>query len=517
MRVITPAEPARHTFLRMHVNRARFRTDEVLALDSVVRELRHDHVEPQSSVVRRSVRASDFFANDLAGQRLYIPVPVKPVGDTLADDETDRTRYADVTTLLETHDERGPQGGVLLLSGSGTGKTIACWKVFHDCLLHRHQYWSTEETDDVSGFHVVPPRLVQSVGCWLPLTDERLGDATGPHDLWFDLLWVAAFVRLPRSGDAHDRLRHWLIDGPRLFLCGDVNPVTFEMRLPVAEALHAFQSRWGRSGHRCLVTFRSTSQHSPAMHSLRAAFRTYELQVIPSDSATTYLRHFRDYENWVRRAVRRVLPTLPRREPMVAEIEAQVDELRQLIQRHVHAENSLISTPLLMHLVTFLRRSLEPNSPPPAPIRSLCDLYERVVELQLKREWKNYGRVMNSRIDLAQHETRSLTPPQHQASNAHLLRLSDGESGPRAAKIAMTRIALAMLAQSEDTATRISVDDARQWLLDPLGKNWIGPAIVPSDDYWQHDDRRNPSPYFHERFDRPELDLLLEFSLLKQE
>jgi hypothetical protein len=139
-------------------------------------------------------------------------------------------------------------------------------------------------------------------------------------------------------------------------------------------------------------------------------------------------------------------------------------------------EESLISTPLLMHFVSLLGgREL-------ADVETLADLYDGVVKRHLERELREHA--------------------------AHL----GGALGNfrKTARTALTRTALAMLALG---TTRLSPERVERLLSRPEAYRSAEKGWWPQGDFWL----RGQPPYYTHPFTAEEIEALLRFTLLRSD
>lgn len=111
----------------------------------------------------------DLFFAAYPGLQLYRPVAVIPVTDR------ERQPWTDLSALLrELADQQAP-AGVLLVAGSGGGKTVAMWKAFFDTVcrpLNRHWPPHKAEASQAPSPGDPPPILHDFVSCWLDVGAE---------------------------------------------------------------------------------------------------------------------------------------------------------------------------------------------------------------------------------------------------------------------------------------------------------------------------------------------------------
>lgn len=508
----------RHTLLRWHVAEQLGQTQrlDVLAIEELLQEIDvRDPAARAEPEVRRWLSRRQFFYRTYPDQRLYIPVRLR-VADGFTPHATDveqyrlnqwqhaqecrqafrekqkpptRTSfdlscYPELSDLIlamhrRLNDPREPdRRGIVLLSRSGAGKTLACRKSFYDC------FYATPDDEAVGQPQA---RLAGFLPCWVSLAGKL--SEIPEKDLIESLV-----VRTAQSGAATPvsvkAVRALLTCGPPLLLFFDLNAAAAAAQDLVARALVAFQQEYGRYGHRCIVTYRSSRSDAPAMQSLGGkkseAFGFYDLVPIRIPEACEYPTHLRQFEKEI--FTERLPQYAPQayRPPTTADIEADRNKLAQLAAQHVRAEpagpESLISTPLLMHFAASLPHGKLQS------VETLYDLYKHVVDKHLARDEEEYpGRLACIGQGVQERRERLLT--------------------------AMTRIALAIQAQGPDVF-RLPSELARHYACvstDPETGAWAD--WVPQEDFW----RRASCYYADDASDPPPVPALLEFSLLKLE
>jgi hypothetical protein len=158
---------------------------------------------------------------------------------------------------------------------------------------------------------------------------------------------ILAAAGLP--GQREYPLHSWLAHCSPLVLL-DLNAVGSDLlREAVACSLASFQC--GRSGRdRCVVAYRSTRNDDGAVGVLRrsGAFAFFDLAPLHVEQAVAYLRNVRVFEAEVYGQLGL--------EPSPRQIDEECARLRELVVRHVRGDESLISTPLLVFLISLLVR-----------------------------------------------------------------------------------------------------------------------------------------------------------------
>jgi len=369
----------RTTFVRSHIDPQLTAIDEVLAVKFLAGDLERGLGRKPTAAERRLL-LDDFFGREESGRWLYLPLALLPhAGDR-------PILPPDHLTCLTDYLARPPRGapGVLLAARSGAGKTMAGIKAFRDCVVRPRGADRPPLADRLP----VRLRLSSLSAVAETLSDlrrqadpaaarRRAGQVDSPR-IVEELLLVAADLTA-----SLESLRHWLRAGPPLLVFLDLNTADNNaVRLAVARSLCRFQEDYVRFGHRCIVTYRSTEAHDDAMTALResegALFRTFDLAPVDPTNAVAYLRHLRVFESDV---YGHFDLTPPRRD-----IERECRTLEGFVQRYAANRESLISTPLIMELVAMLRPRKPGDEKSSEFIKSLADLYERVVEDLLDRQ-----------------------------------------------------------------------------------------------------------------------------------
>jgi len=242
-----------------------------------------------------------------------------------------------------------------------------------------------------------------------------------------------------------------------------------------------------------VLTYRSTRGDDASMRWLQDSghFLFFDLETITIQTAQSYLRCFREFEQWAYDGENRVLPAPPGYQPATPdEVDSECALLGRLASLHMDREGEpLISRPLLMHLVAQLGRGRL------ARVRSLTDLYEQVVDAHIARDLDG-----------------PLRSP----------RLKDGTTGPILVRTAMTRVALAMQARGEDVFRIGGVQQLTDLLTRPEDGKPGGEGALT---WWsENPEWTGPAdrlvPYYGECFRNkdsdPEVEELLEFGLLRR-
>ena len=480
----------RRTFLRGHVAKQLALTADVLAVDGIRRRIEPLLPDGDGEARRRLaavLRLDHFFERHhrtlAPDAQVYFPLPVRPADGA-------GLTAPDLTVLLRRLDEADDPRGVVLTTRSGAGKTVAARKAFFDCVF------AQSLPGDVVG-PPQPPPLAGFLPCWLdlaaPLADDTtlgrrrseyqqghdlaaLQDRTGNDDVVLELLrhaggWTAARL---------EQVRAWVRYGPKLLLFADLNAADAATRAVAARALAHFQAGHGSAGHRVVVAYRTTQPDDATIRG--PEFRDYTLATIGRDQALAYLRNIRDYERAVYESVGVETPD--------RKIDAEAAKLAELIDRYDRpagrAEENVVCTPLLMHLMS----QLDPGAA--GQVRSLTDLYDRVVEQHLLYDEEHYG--------------TTLTP----ALPASLR----GEKGRARRKTAMTRVALMMHARGQNSLR--SRDIVRAWRKPELGK----PGRVGGTPWHPAETAGfawSKSPYCKTKFKKKLHDPLMQYGFLRRD
>ncbi|MDA0282181.1 MAG: hypothetical protein O3B86_02395, partial [Planctomycetota bacterium] len=277
--------------------------------------------------------------------------------------------YRDLTTLIKHLDEQTDTRSVLLVARSGAGKTVAARKAFCDCVV----------ADPTLG----QPLLAGYLPCWINVDGTGTRDATDsrcPRPRLIEHLILRA-CGVEKQLDA-DALARWL-DQPdlKLLLFFDLNAWAEKARDDVASDLIRFLDEYRNIGHRAVVAYRSAAVDDGPRRTLvnSVQFQEFNLAPVNSRQAEQYLVNIRLFENFVNLSVSPDTP-LPQLHAQVAEDKQQ---LLRLVRRNAgqsDVQESVISTPLLMHFAS----SLQPGEL--AGVQTLSDLYDKVVQRFLKRE-----------------------------------------------------------------------------------------------------------------------------------
>jgi len=488
----------RRTFLRRHISAQLAQTADVLAVDGIRRRVEPLLPEGDGEVRRRLasvLRLDHFFERHHRtlppDAQVYFPLPVRPT-------DGPGSGAADLTALLRQLDAARDRGGVVLTTRSGAGKTVAARKAFFDCVF------------PAAGSP--RPPLADFLPCWFDLADpldegtvleqrrreyQQGDDVAALQRRTTDDSVVLEFLRHTsgwRTADLRqdlNRVRAWLRFGPKLLLFADLNAADAATRAVAARALAHFQYQRGEAGHRVVVAYRTTQPNDATIRG--PEFREYTLATIPRPQALVYLRNVRDFERAVYARLREELPayggrlTAPDRD-----IDAEVAKLAELIDRYDRpagrAEESVVCTPLLMHLMS----QLEPGAA--GQVRSLTDLYDRVVDQHLLYDEEHYG------------PSRIAALPQDLC----------GEDGRARRKTAMTRVALMMHARRSDRLLVSEVTEA--WHRPTTG----APGLIgASDEPWQWPDAPDfcwtASAYWAVDFKPPENGPLMQYGFLRRD
>ncbi|MEQ8637459.1 NACHT domain-containing protein [Gimesia maris] len=381
-------------------------------------------------------------------------------------------------------DHYADQRGVLLISQSGGGKTTSCWKAFYDCLF--------STPDDGSQAGKSRPVLNKFTPCWLSL--DQSFEAEGKSTDVFQFLLNETEKPADPKEYQHVLIRY-LEQGPPLLIFADLNRVSPDRQDILAQAFKDFQSKYGRYGHRIVVTFRSTDADSSAMQALKSKnFGVYELVPLDMDEAKGYLFNLRLFEQELEKNILQQWG--------IRFTHRNVDEEQQLFEelakkylgRNLARQESIISTPLLMHFFSIL---------PPGALdadTTLYQLYSAVIDQHFNREYTSYS---------------------SELSKTGLNEKLSEEAVREQLMIAMTRIALAIQSQGPD-ATHLRRERLRFLLSHPDQNAGTNPAWWSEDSYWnnsrimtmQFNREHDPREQLHQG--RMQIESILKFSLLRQ-
>lgn len=331
----------RETFLRWHVANELGQPDRVLAVTALRKRIL-DHLEQVCEMkpeeyetrVQRRVNTKMFLYTPHSGPGVYpqstcyLPVPVFDV-------ESPQNRWNDLSAMLAAT----KSGGVLLTARSGGGKSLACTKVIHDCF---------REGSPLAGW--LPFVLPDSMSVLRAFDPESRADWQR-FSLWEALFRVSSRNqgRVASLGFCKQAVENWL-NGPPLLIFADLNRVPRRYLGGLVESLEIFQARY--PAHRCIVTYRSANREDGVRRDLvrLERFREYDMQPLGAGQAGRYLRTIRECERTILKRLGggRSLPKY------LGAVDRDCEQLEALIAQHTRADDSLISTPLLMHLVTLV-------------------------------------------------------------------------------------------------------------------------------------------------------------------
>jgi len=460
----------RQTFLRKHLARELRETAEVLALEEL------------NKIKGACLTIRDFFYRGLPEDSLYIPVPVLPLGDEVGGlparyfakrrPKDQGVPIFDLTYALDALRECDIPGGIYLRSRSGAGKTVAGLAALCDCFFGPGpQGVQTHDGPRLAGF--LPCRL--RTGNVFKGVRDRFArfKSDKKRQSWFDKQ-----VRAAGSGFIEDMLlatadwtgegrksslQEWLKAGPPLLIFVDLNAMGEVERRLTAASLVKFQEESAAAGHRVVVTYRSATLD--AVHTTLSGCRLlhlFDLEPLTPWQAAEYLRTYR------RKAAKRSGTPVSE-----AALDEEATALRQFIEDHVTDDESLVSTPLLMHLVTLISGTELAQG----KVRTLSNLYDRVVHRFFEQDF-----------------CRTLT------GEVPRLFADGAPGGPEGNFVtAMCRAALAILAGGESN-TRLTGDDPttakdvldQLWELPDVPRLWSGgPRWHPTTEWWLKD-----GPYY---------------------
>ncbi|MCA9042241.1 MAG: hypothetical protein KDA65_17950 [Planctomycetaceae bacterium] len=517
----------RKTLFRDHISRILEQREnlDILAVEEILRNIEACNCVDANGVrvdrwhpdVIAAVNYREFFYRDMPDERIYIPLRVSPAGNLHLTDSLTFNRYhaeyverasayrarhqdsegtkipfpppqdeefdsyPDLSVLIYELNRRWQeapnteQRGILLLSQSGAGKTSACWKAFYDCLY------------DITGDRVSFPMLSGFLPSWLSL--DVVSEDVDPVEMVLDQIAITA------TGSTSKRLRNkisrYLKTGPPLLMFADLNPVSEKRQLPLAHAFSGFQKEFGKFGHRLVITYRSNQADSAPMKVLKdpnSSFGIYDLLPVETDQAKSYLANKHRFE--LELSNKNSLGGLG-----ISFVENDIDLVLKVFdslsnnftRMGISSNESLISTPLLMHFVSILPvGTLHEGS-------TLYDLYQLVIDRHFEREMNSRTTIF-SRSDFSDHAIKTET------------------------LILMTRVALAIQARGADV-TRLPAEQLMPLFTCPTTDPLTGmtPDWRPDDDYW------SKSPIYEKAYVSKVIDndglswpQLMKMSLLKQ-
>ena len=368
-RVVVGGVPWRKTFLRHHLASQLQDSSEILVLN--------DHHDGDFTIT-----PLDFFYGE-PNYRLYQPTKVIPLGEGRTDWEAryrarpDASEVFDLTGLLQVcGDDPKNRRSVLLEARSGAGKTVAARAAMFDCF-----HAADQAKPRLAGLLPCPLTSLRNDGEILKYIEDK-NRPVPPSVIWECLARAAGL----QTGDAIERVEHWLKIGPPLLILADLNPMHPQLRGVVARGLIEFlRSKVAMDvGHRAVVSYRSHAQDEtlqflqyatwePGQAGGGRIFVRSDLEPLKPPTASMYLRNLRTVEA--------ALTGIDVDEARLAkDVETQVDAVRQLSERFDHGEGSFVSTPLLLYFVGKLGGEGLRNAKSPA------DLYKGVVNGFLKRE-----------------------------------------------------------------------------------------------------------------------------------
>lgn len=311
-------------------------------------------------------------------------------------------RRSELTFSLLNMNDVKDEKGVLLTAGSGTGKTVALWKAFFDCIFKQSRSWSPENSQPLT--YRLTPLLMDFAPCWLDVRSRSNSDLVdkwsnaSKDDFIIDLL-VTSSGQLTgtkvreskkesisnRERESRDRVRQYLEHGPRCLFFLDLNHAKdYAIRRAAAKAAIEFQNTyWGR--HRLVIAFRAVSGDDRALQDdlAKRFFQDVSLEPITKEKATQYMRAFLKFERAVYQEIAAFVKTpMERFCPSIQiaphEIEQECQRLSEVI-RHIASEPS----PLSMHLIAQLRGDKIRN------VQGNTDLYRQLVDNDWDRESAN--------------------------------------------------------------------------------------------------------------------------------
>jgi hypothetical protein len=446
-RIHPDAVAYRNTFLRLHIPAVLSDTREVLAVQSLIDQA------PRGVQLNDKIWLLDqFFDSDTPDLRCWVPVALQAQSPLNAPE-----RPQTLTDRLISLRGRSA-AGILLKARTGAGKTLAAFKAFRDC-------FRPVRADDGAP---LPPPLAGYLPLWLPvnapvsvrasITDSDQVIRNKAPQLLRELMAAAGLppARWREAGERSKQVDQWTANGPPLLLFVDLNLADDLTRRCLAEAIGPWQSAHGSNNeHRVVVTYRSALDDH-VLNTLRAGMSVHEcdLEPVKAGEAKHYLRNYRMLEQ--RFYDKRLQAPAPARE---LEPDAEADLLEHLVERHGNDRTSLISTPLLMHFASTLKKGL-------SEVHTISDLYDRVVDESLERDLRHTG----------DRPKRTWPRP-----------LDNWQAGLRLIEIVMTRVALAILAKNPND-TRLSSANSGMSLDDLFASLVQTPADPIPKIPWQHPD-----------------------------
>jgi len=216
-------------------------------------------------------------------------------------------------------------------------------------------------------------------------------------------------------------------------------------------------------------------------------FQEYDLVPLSVTEVNTYLHDVRVFENIVSQFVFQD----SRPEHLHPRIPEETQHLKSLLRRssgQAGAQESVISTPLLMHFASLL----EPEGL--AAVKTLSDLYDRVTDLQIVRDLKR----LDDNWMKASHAKSGISPV-------------DLRDGPDQIRQAMTRLAALIVNQPEGvvTVTRDAFEEALTHPEDGSHDQLGGKPWWPQDEFW------HAAPWVIDQYSPEAVRLLREFSLIR--
>ncbi|MEQ8637445.1 hypothetical protein [Gimesia maris] len=470
----------KYTFLRSHLlgtvqqTGELFRTDELLGLQALIhcvpRELRAE--------IKKTLTPQRFFfggigvesevgpAANYAGTRVYTPISISYSGSSHIDIEPE---HPELSALLSELERTNATYGVLVTGPMGSGKTTACLKAMNDCIF------AERETTGPLLNGLLPIRI--SVPDTLEFPPNQKQD---------ELFLVACSSGLNSSPAELERVRHYLSNCPPLLVLCDLNAISARHLERVIAALRKLQ--FGAPGFprcRVVVACRSVQRLEPRIDILLAGglFEPFNLRPVKTQIAAGYLENIRLVEEEISShfGVERIEAGRNRTELVV--------ELLRRVARS-RGNESLLSTPLFMHLLTVVPSDSIPN------INTVSDLYGYVVTAVLARNRRDYA------------EPNSI--------------LFLGRQGEIRLRELMSRLSLLMLS-AESQTTQIAFESCLECLNHPESVARDGSLFDLKD--FTHDTRaaisliwRNHAIHFSEDRDylnAEEIQAFFQFSLLK--
>ncbi|WP_145188400.1 hypothetical protein [Gimesia chilikensis] len=286
-----------------------------------------------------------------------------------------------ILKLGRTHTKDFQYGGVkltpdpraiVLVSTTGSGKTVAARKAFLDCTMAPRS---------------LQPLLANYVPCWAKLPGtiinnhiEQYGEQ---HENCLHLLLLQGLASIACSNTEQDLPLSLIVRelklGPPVLIFLDLNAYSSSHQQLVAKAIIQFQKVFGCFGHRCVVSYRDGTSKSETPDKLPDKLKDdrgehiglYSIKHATSFEAESYFENFHKF----RAELSDHIPGWSE-PPLTSEQNKQTAAFRELLDRYLEGNTSaeLVSTPLFMHLATVL-----PDSDW-SKVHTLADLYGILID-----------------------------------------------------------------------------------------------------------------------------------------